>query len=913
MTGAMATKSEIREHPSKQGVTVAASGKELEADVQRKMKVWGVIEAFRDGRMPDNKQIDAALAYAQKASPVDLNKLSPEGRVLVDDTRDIIETLRAMVHEKNADELFQNALYTSVKTDVSHAKQSGVVPISKEDAKADGETAAKHLRVLLTLFVTNAEVRKLAKDLGFVGRDIFASTASRAADKARPSQQQLDQVDREAPSKQWIGADGKKLGPNDTPELQMKGPDGAEVRYNPKDAPSQAKVTDTQGNTHSAGGLYDKAQQKKEEVRQTAEQKANEQGGSGGIKEQLKSHAQDVAGNRDPNASLSQQKDQVLGAAQNKADHAQNQAQSQAQNDSRAPNNAEDAKNQARDKANQLKEKIPEEHRQKISDELHAQKEIIQDAFPEERREQFIYRLKKVLVELQEHKDYREAMTWLLDTFDNYKGAAEHVAHKATNAADGVASDGGVQDATLRFRRLLERFANGQSLDGVYNALDQMYRDTANDPKLKNWWSHANDYVHRVLLEPGFVLEDEADKEGRQLQEGGKEFFDDKYKKSQETLFEELQRFFTAFAEDPLNQRLGDDVKRLTKDLLFNEDGNLAFKPHLWNDLRVHFLPAVIRQIGYVPIPRAEYEDDKIAVVIENLILSGPNLFPNVVTLEANNRVTFSPYENINKTLDTHHHKMRLGMSQIQADIRDVAFSFKRKSGWPKLSDHGLADVIISGKGISIDAEIESVEHRRNDVFKVNHVTVEIDNMTWKIRDSKHDILYKFLKATATGIIKKAIQAAVKVALTNALEEGNSQLAQVRNTAAEARKSNETNQREAIKELYKRKAEKAEREKEAAKDHTGTFRIVTNQESMLNPEMTHSDGKSIIKRLAKTEDLSHSGSAWRSPAFSLTDSKHPAVTGEHHPQAVAGAAHGKGMSSAIPAPGASGNQGPAGK
>lgn len=48
-SGAMATRSEIRENPSKQGVTVAASGKELEADVQRKMKVWGVIEAFRDG------------------------------------------------------------------------------------------------------------------------------------------------------------------------------------------------------------------------------------------------------------------------------------------------------------------------------------------------------------------------------------------------------------------------------------------------------------------------------------------------------------------------------------------------------------------------------------------------------------------------------------------------------------------------------------------------------------------------------------------------------------------------------------------------------------------------------------------------------------------------------------------------
>lgn len=38
-------------------------------------------------RMPDNQQIDSALEYAQSHAPVDLNKLSPEGRVLVDDTR----------------------------------------------------------------------------------------------------------------------------------------------------------------------------------------------------------------------------------------------------------------------------------------------------------------------------------------------------------------------------------------------------------------------------------------------------------------------------------------------------------------------------------------------------------------------------------------------------------------------------------------------------------------------------------------------------------------------------------------------------------------------------------------------------------------------------------------------------------
>ena len=64
-------------------------------------------------------------------------------------------------------------------------------------------------------------------------------------------------------------------------------------------------------------------------------------------------------------------------------------------------------------------------------------------------------------------------------------------------------------------------------------------------------------------------------------------------------------------------------------------------------------------------------------------------------------------------------------------------FSFRRKSGFPKISDHGIADVAIAGKGLSISIEIEAVTGKRNQVFRTKDVTVEIDDMTWKIRDSK--------------------------------------------------------------------------------------------------------------------------------------------------------------------------------
>lgn len=101
--------------------------------------------------------------------------------------------------------------------------------------------AASHIRVLITLFLTNSEARKLLKDFGIVGRDIFATAATKAADKSRPSQEKLDSVDQEAPSHEWIGADGKRLGPNETPDIQLKGPKGTQARYHPRDDPRDAQ------------------------------------------------------------------------------------------------------------------------------------------------------------------------------------------------------------------------------------------------------------------------------------------------------------------------------------------------------------------------------------------------------------------------------------------------------------------------------------------------------------------------------------------------------------------------------------------------------------------------------------------------------------------------------------------------
>lgn len=116
--------------------------------------------------------------------------------------------------------------------------------------------------------------------------------------------------------------------------------------------------------------------------------------------------------------------------------------------------------------------------------------------------------------------------------------------------------------------------------------------------------------------------------------------------------------------EDPLNQRFGDDWQRLTRDLLFDSEGGLKFKPALWKDIRTVILPSLVDQVGFVPIPRVEFTDDTYDMVIENLTLSGRNLFPNIISMESHNFLKFSPYKQIG---DESHHEFTLTLGQVRS------------------------------------------------------------------------------------------------------------------------------------------------------------------------------------------------------------------------------------------------------
>ncbi|KAJ1036200.1 hypothetical protein NDA18_000065 [Ustilago nuda] len=656
------------------------------------------------------KAIDDTLKYTLANSPVDTDRLSPDGKKLIQDIRELIETARQVVLNKNGGEEFQNFLYATRKTNVA-ANLNVNAPIAA------------------------ADLRKIIQDLGYIGRDMFADGAAKAAEVARPEDGKLQRVDQPTPDNEFH---------DDIPDLFKK----------------------------------------KEETKAHAQEKAEQ------AKAQGSSHARDLQNSVEPNASKEENQAAV----------------------------AEQAKN----KAQLFADKIPQKHKDLAKEHKVKAQGYLKDKFPQERRDQFYYRLKKVVVECQRHKDYQDAMDYFLTFFEQYKGHASHVATQSTQAAKNVRSDGNVATAETSFRRLIERFANGASTQPIIDAVDQLYTDAQNDPELRQWFQRLNTYIRKCLQEPGFIMKDEANTEARQITESGKKFFvaaDDrpqgKYVPHKDALFQEITHFAKSMGTDPLNKKLGDNIQQIVKDLFLNSEGGLTFKPHLWSDIRDPILPELLSHVGLVPLPRIEYTDKQVDLVIENLAIDLLNILPS--------------------------------QTEMDTDMRDVHFFFNKKLGFPKLKERGTADIFLGGKGLTVTVHLEAMNAPRGKksrhIFTVKQVVAKVDKLKFAIRDSKHDTLIKVIKPLATGIIKKQISKAVEQGIRDGLEDLDRQLETFAKNTDDEKKTSD-----------------------------GTFKLATSKRNSILPNLGHPDGwiqKVDERESAAKATPAHANKDWYSPAFTI--------------------------------------------
>ncbi|KAF8421047.1 hypothetical protein EV426DRAFT_226581 [Tirmania nivea] len=665
-------------------------------DIENKLRLYGIYNAFANGKVPSNKQIDVALnsfiSSKQLKSPN--SALSGEGKGLLQDFKDIVEQAKLLLLTKNHGELLQEFIWHAEQLGRAGQAPSGLagnasLPVSKDTAQEDKQQGLEGLRTLGTLIISNGQFRKLLNDAQILFRDIAGDVAQKAATRVNPTEDELAQIDRPAQENVW----------HDVPNLS-KDNLKEQLRY---------KV-DRNKPVH------------REDLREA-------------------SGAATQAANPEDSSDSRDVIDRVAQGQHHRTDSGVD-----------ARSGLQAGITHLHDRA---RENIPDEHQDRANRAWSSTRHYMNSKFNEDRRKQTIWRLKKMVVEIQDHPDYQQAIDTLLRLAENYRGHASTAVVEGRNQISGAHEDDHLQAAENSLKTLIERFANYTSLDDMFDSINDIYRDADKDPELRSWFRQMDSYIRKCLKTPGYILSNGADREWDTLNSDGHFLLRERYRDHTDRVVNETKFIFDQFAQDTESKMLGHSLQKLFNDLGTDENGKPKFKKHLVKDITDVIIPDIFENIRYVPVPRIEYSDPMIDAVIENLIIESDNLMPNLFEISNDSffRWGRKTVSNINRQ------SFMVSLSGIQCDLRDVSYYIKKKTGFPSLTDTGVADFFLGGAGLGLKLHLSTPsKHGRAHFFKCDKVDVTISNLSVKLKQSRHKLLFTALKPLLLQVMRPVIQ-----------------------------------------------------------------------------------------------------------------------------------------------------------
>lgn len=420
-------------------------------------------------------------------------------------------------------------------------------------------------------------------------------------------------------------------------------------------------------------------------------------------------------------------------------------------------------------------------------------------------------------------------------------------------------------------KTLLERFANSTSFDDLTDAINQIYRDADQDPELKNWFSSMNRFIRRCLKEQGYILQDDSNVEWNKLYDQGEFLLRDRYRNDTNKIVDEIKFIGQQFDKDPQNKAFAESMNKLFNDLGQDANGKSEFKPHLVKDLTEVILPAFFENVRYVPIPRIEYSDHMIDAVVENLVIEGDNLAPNVFEFGSDNywRWGRKQVKNSNKN------KVMLSVSGVQMDIRDVSYYVKKKEGFPSVTDKGVMDIFLGGTGLSFKVAMETADKSdKAHFFKINHIDVDIQHMNLKLKQSNHKLLFNLFKPLLFKVIRPVVQKVAEQQIRQNVAKLDATFFAAKQEADRAAEEAKRNpDPEHVENMYQRyfnalqkQFTKGEKKKEEVKaDKTVNVAVTQNDSIFKNIQLPGG----ISTKATEYKDLAAKGDKWESPVFSI--------------------------------------------
>ncbi|KAJ7673481.1 hypothetical protein B0H17DRAFT_1083144 [Mycena rosella] len=395
----------------------------------------------------------------------------------------------------------------------------------------------------------------------------------------------------------------------------------------------------------------------------------------------------------------------------------------------------------------------------------------------------------------QKDPEYHSALSTLFDTVHKWINKAFDTAVDKPFTMDTFIEDTTpekhVSKALDALKTLLDRFASPESsVDAVLDKAQRFVSAARGDSvEIKAWIDKFFEHIRKSLDDPKYPRSDEARGVRRDLRQRAHTLLDTETDagRAWAQLKETIQTFGVALVADEDIERvqaahtqLGEDAERGLVEA--GEEAETGVQAVLeraswfWRDLFAVYAPRALAMLKDIPIPRTEYSDSDIDLVLENLDISSFGLNPAHIFIRNITDVDVRTSETAQATagVGTFTH---IRLQAVQLALEDVSFYYKDKTATLPPNEYtGLLALTMPPQGIDVDIKVRLLptEGERTDkrrYHQIERLVVEIaDSVEVNVRDSNHAVMLTLFKPIFNMRFREALGRALSEQLRAGLD-----------------------------------------------------------------------------------------------------------------------------------------------
>ncbi|EXJ78022.1 hypothetical protein A1O3_09181 [Capronia epimyces CBS 606.96] len=404
--------------------------------------------------------------------------------------------------------------------------------------------------------------------------------------------------------------------------------------------------------------------------------------------------------------------------------------------------------------------------------------ESAKENFSGSQRETLLHRIKQAVLNLRGRTDYNDSVSTLAKLIKRYAVAYSRVADAAlATAQDDIETNPALDRAVRNFWEFLGSFGDREAWEQLEQDFNKLLSHAQSDPQFETFMVDVGNTVQHMFTDPEFF--DDADKKIEELKEKSSKLGNDSdFRTDFDQLLRQAQVTINSMMEDKDVNGLILTTRRIYEIV---SPTSKIINPDLITDAIHIFLPLLIRNVQYIPIPRVEVSVPEMDLLLENLVLepgrnvNSTSFLPYRLAVSTKNDLEIRKAHS-RKTVSKTKSLVTITINGLSVAAQDLGFWIRGHAGLVHFADEGIASFYLDERGIDITLDLEIGREKLEQILTLRGVKVHIHKLDYKLRKSKLSWLGWLFKPLLKHLVRRSLEKALAENIVNALRAANREL-----------------------------------------------------------------------------------------------------------------------------------------